>query len=205
MMKTLLMNPHSFFRNQATRPTATGPVLLVLGTGLITTLSSLIPLYYLTQNMSGGASAFTSVAYLIGSFSGILTIFAVWLINAGVIFLLSTYFDGEGPFRRLLLLIGWGYLPNAILGVAALFVMWQVTLTTTPPQDLTSAQAYMQQIQNHRYLWVNKLITVVITLWQGFLWVFAVKHARQLDLKQAFICVAVPTALSIAYTASTLL
>ena len=41
----------------------------------------------------------------------------------------------------------------------------------------------------------NLIINVAVTIWSLTIWTFAIKHAREIELRKAFICALIPTLL----------
>ncbi len=53
----------------------------------------------------------------------------------------------------------------------------------------------MMSIIPRSLVYSNLIINAAVTVWSLVLWSFAVKHAREIELKKAFICALVPTVL----------
>jgi hypothetical protein len=107
----------------------------------------------------------------------------LWLTVTAILYLVSEVFTDTGQFGRLLLFIGWGFLPAllymllilgellyviGILGPDAYWDTWLLTDFTYP------------------------YLSMGVTLWVGYIWVYAVKHARGVTLRQAIVTTAVP-------------
>jgi hypothetical protein len=111
-----------------------------------------------------------------------------WFIYAGVFYLLSMLFDGEGSFGEVFKLVGWGYVPSifsaAVTGLAYFFFLNSDALNS--PEGFA---AVAQNPLNGPMLWALSLAGIVFTLWQGALFAFAMKHGRNLTMKQAALVV----------------
>lgn len=108
--------------------------------------------------------------------STIIGAFVGWILITLVIHALSALFGGEGELSRTLKYTSFSYIPSIILSPLTYFY---VSVTPT----------------------VESLILSLSTMiWQGYILVFALKHARRIETRKAFICVLIPFA--IAYSLS---
>ncbi len=101
------------------------------------------------------------VAPLIGSY-------IAWILLGGLIQVFSALLGGEGEFSKTLKFVAFGFLPSLVLAPVSYVV---VSMT----HDLTSLPV--------------KLVGIASTIWQFYILTFAVKHARNLSVKNSAICV----------------
>lgn len=194
---TLIVNPDRFLREQAQHPSLWPPVVLVLtlgGLNIVNTSLLRANVDIVDQSVSGTLSG---VATAFGVLVGIVGLFVLWLVYTAVLYAGSTVFGGTGTFRRLFLLVGWGYVPMIVGGLVS------VGLTYYALQSIPtgiSAQAFLAQYRSHPALQISGLASLVVAVWQGFLWVFALKHGREIELKQAVLVVLVPVCGNLAWT-----
>lgn len=185
MPATPLVDPEEFFQD---RP---DPGLWL--PALIVTLNAL------TQ-WSGGMSLFASLSddlpsqtSLLLVFGALLVVFVViqavvwWLIVTAILYGISAVVGGSGEFMRLLGYVGWGYLPALISGVLTLPVL----LVSIPP-GATVATVFTSPPPFWR---IVQALGLLVILWQGYIWVFAMKQARDLTLRAAVITTALPVLL----------
>lgn len=159
----------------------------------------------MTAAMPEGVTAFVSVAYLIGVMGGLMSVFLVWFLYAGVFYLLSAYFDGSGEVRTLIILVGWGFVPKIFAGIFAGALTFTALQGTTPPQSPEAAERFIQGFQESSAHDFSVALEIVFTVWSAFLWMFAVKHGRHLDIRDAAITVFLPIAGSVAWSLHSLL
>ena len=106
--------------------------------------------------------------------SGLLTLFTLWLLCTGVFYVISIFFGGEGSFKRCLEFVGYGFIPIFVL----LWIRSVVIFLTLPPTiDFSS---------------VYTIIGILLLLWSANIWIFGIKHARNLSARNALITVGVP-------------
>ena len=101
--------------------------------------------------------------------------FIFWLIVAGVFYLISFLFKGQGSFNRVLEVVGYGYLPqiagSLITIVAAIVYIPKITvptLTTAALQDPAMVQqvtkAFMHDPAMMELTQITTLVSIVFLL-----------------------------------------
>ncbi len=106
--------------------------------------------------------------------------FIVWLVLTAILYGISALFDGKGNFKTLLKLTAFSYIPSIIVFPVNAYIAreeatkmmiyglkWMATLNSTVVASVT--------------------LSIVVTIWQAVYWTFAVKNARELELKKAAI------------------
>ncbi|MFB6177693.1 MAG: YIP1 family protein [Halobaculum sp.] len=198
----LLTDPDSFFAERASDPDWLLPTLVVLGNAAF----GAVGVWYLLDfSMRGIESGVTTIPLAIGVGTAVVTPLVLWAVYAGVFHGLSAFFDGDGSFSRTLYLSGWGYLPSLVGSLAVAVAFYYAAQAVPPAASIQELGAVQRQIQNHQYVqWANWL-GVALTLWQGVLWTYAVRHARDLSVRQAALVVALPILVSVGLSLNSLL
>lgn len=166
-MRTVLLSPAAFFRGRD-RTSLLLPGLLVY---LYALLASGVPI--LASEEIRTAALSIDIAGLVGAMAiaALIVAPAMWILEGGVMYLVSGAFGGAGEFRKLLSFVAWGYVPQifaaAILGAAEVVLAGGGTPPVTVP------------------------VTVGGHLWQAYIWVYAVKYARDITQKSATITVSI--------------
>lgn len=189
----VLTSPNEFFRRESEDPRLLQPALVVtvvalLGVAANYLLFSSIAAAVSDPDVAGFLSVFmyASMAFtFVAAYTG-------WLINAGIFYILSLIFDGEGSFGTVFKLVGWGYVPaifSTILTAVAyvVFLGGDMVDAASSPAGLA---ALGQNPLNGPILWGLTIVGIAFTLWQAALFAFAVRHGRELTLQQAAIVVA---------------
>jgi hypothetical protein len=187
------------------------PALIILAGGIIAAIYG-----YLMAGLSAKMMAdimppgTESILPLVAIPSTVIITFIIWLIVAGVFYLVSFLFKGQGSFNRVLMIVGYGYLPqiagSLITAVAAMVYIPKIIvpkLTTAALQDPTMAaqvtKAFMHDPAMIELTQIITLVSIVFLLLSAHIWIFGMKHARDLSPRDAAICVGVPIVLYVLY------
>lgn len=204
-MRGILGDPDGFFTREATDPSFVAPVVVVLFAGVALNLNTVLVLPAFAASLSGQSETIARVVTLIGAVGGSLGVFGLWFIYAGCFHTISVYFNGEGRFRTLFLLTGWGFLPLVLQGAFGT-AMFQYTLQhVAVPQDPTQLEAFVQGLRDRPPLLVASAVRLVVLAWQALLWTFAVSKARNLDLRESAATVGLPVLVTLAVDGHALL
>lgn len=186
----VITDPSEFFETRVKDSTVRQPGIIILIAGLINLVPGLLLTGRLTDAVSGFGSDVVAVFQIIGSMMGIVLLFGLWLVYAGAFYLLSMPFDGEGDFRRLFKLTGWGFIPLVIKNLFSAGTTWYILKQLPSDYSLETYQAY---VSSSPAIMTLQLISLALLIWQAFIWLFAVHHGRNLGFKEATIVVSVPT------------
>ncbi len=135
----ILIRPDAFFRDRInSKEDLKFPVLIVLAGSLVAAAYGYL-IGGLTARMMASAMPGIETVILLSSVIGaVIGTFLFWLIWSGVIYLLSIAFRGTGSFRRVLEVVGYGYLPQLFGTLITLIVAIQYIPRITVP-TITSA------------------------------------------------------------------
>ena len=208
----VLFRPDAFFSNlKSEKESLKIPALIILAGGFTAAIYG-----YLMAGLSAKMmaevlpSGMESILPLVAIPSAVIITFIIWLIVAGVFYLVSFLFKGQGSFNRVLEVVGYGYLPqiagSLITALAAMVYIPKITvpiLTTAAVQD----PAMVQQVTNAfthdpammELTQIITLVSIVFMLLSAHIWIFGMKHARALSPRDAAICVGVPVVLYVLY------
>jgi len=197
MVRTYVSDPDSFVRQRVSDASLRWPVAIVLGVGVVRAVQSLVVLLGTVKGTTSGIEAFLTVGGTVSTISSVFGVLGMWLLYAVLFYLLSLYFDADGSFRTLFVLVGWGFVPLLLSGVFAI-AMTGVTLALTGgvqnPESLSATIEALETVRNAPPLQTAQLVRIVCLFWSGLIWTFVVKHARSLELRQAFLTVVLPVA-----------
>ncbi len=200
-IKELILNPNNFFKNLSNKEISLKePFIIVLVFSILIAISTYIStsiLYKIFPPQYQQIMAFTKIIGLVSTFIGG---FIAWLIISGIMHLISIAFKGEGSFKKTLSFVGYGFIPN-IIGVLitipiAYYYLSQIhiqPLTITQLQNPIIVKMVMKQIFPKTLIYTNALIGFAVTIWNLYIWTYAIKYARNLELKKAFITALIPT------------
>ena len=203
-MLEVLTNPDKFFETRKKGEESLKlPVFIVLISGIIggisAFLSSSIMMEAMAKTLPPEAQGFMSFMPIGSAIGAVIASFIAWLIIAAVFFGISCIFKGEGKFKRTLEFVGYGYIPTIIGGlISAVLVYNFVTTVQIPPitiTDPTEIQEVITPLMKSPMLMLSSAVGILFMLWSANIWVFGLKHARNLSTRDAVITVAIPVAL----------
>ena len=161
--KVLITNPNRFFGELSGRdPNLLAPSLIVLITATISAVSTAMMPY-----SSGAAAAEVAIR--------LSTPFIWWFLCAGAFYALSVFFRGVGSFKRVLEFTGYGFIPQILSAIFNAIIMHALLplLASLPPFTV----------------YAIAIVGLLIALWGVAIWVFAVKHARNISAHDALFTV----------------
>ncbi len=200
----LITNPDEFFEELKQRDVRIKIPLLTIMIPLAILLS--VYQYLLVTKLSQAFPPELARFFLVGSYVGIIGsfigVFAVWLILAVIMHGISSLFGGKGSFRRTFEFTGYGFLPSLIgSAVTVPMSIYYVSKAEIPKITITQLQnpnvikTIMLSLIPKFLIYSNLIINLAITAWSLTIWTFAVKHAREIELRNAFISASIPTIL----------
>jgi len=208
-MLEVLTNPDKFFETRKKGEESLKlPVFVVLISGIIggisAFLSSSIMIEAMAKTLPPEAQGFMSFMPIGSAIGAVIASFIAWLIIAAVFFGISCIFKGEGKFKRTLEFVGYGYIPTIIGGlISAVLVYNFVTTVQIPPitiTDPTEIQEVITPLMKSPMMLLSSVVSILFMLWSANIWVFGLKHARNLSTRNALITVAIPVAAYILYS-----
>lgn len=142
------------------------------------------------------------------TFSILLSLLSL-LAFIAIIVSIFIYLSNE-RFLRPLEFIGYGYLPQIIGSfislIAAFTYIPRITvpvLTKSALEDPTAIEAAVKALIYDpamvEYTQITTLVAIVFMLWSAHIWIFSMKHARILPIRDAAICVGIPVVLYVLY------
>ncbi|HUW85427.1 MAG TPA: Yip1 family protein [Methanoregula sp.] len=207
----ILIRPGAFFEDAiAEKESLKIPGLIVLVLGIVSSLYGYLIGGLTGKMMAGlipGMESIIAISTILGALLGI---FIFWMIWAGVFYLVSLVFKGNGTFKRTLEFVGYGYLPQIFGAILTLIVAMQYIPRVIVPQIATNAAEDPQLIQEAvnalmhdpammEMTQITSIISIVFLLWSANIWIFGLQHARKLSVRDAALCVGIPVVVYILY------
>jgi hypothetical protein len=212
----ILLRPDAFFSKLAPdNESLKIPALIILAGGIVAAIRGFLMGGLSAKMMAGVMPGMDIILYLITTAGALMGIFIFWIIAAGIFYLLSFLFKGQGSFNRVLEIAGYGYLPQIaglILSLAAAIVyipkitvpvltkaaLTDPAMTEQVTRALTQDPAMMELTQ------ITTLVSIVFMLWSAHIWIYGMIHSRGLSPRDAAICVGGPVVLYVLYMTYTL-
>jgi hypothetical protein len=207
----VLFRPDEFFSKIKTENESLKmPALIILAGGIVAAIYGYLMAGMSAKMMAGVMPGMEWILPLVAIPSTIIVTFIVWLIGAGVFYLVSFAFKGQGSFNRVLEIVGYGYLPqiagSLITVVAAIIYIPKITVPTVTLAQLQDpgmaeqvTKAFMHDPVMMELTQITTLVSIVFMLWSAHIWIFGMKHARGLSPRDAAICVGIPVVLYVLY------
>lgn len=205
---TILTAPRRFFSGIEGRPVSLRmPAMIVLITGIVSAISAYLFAGVTMQLLPAEAQGMAGLIQGISVVSAIIVVLIMWVLVAGVFYLISMAFHGTGDFKRVLEVTGYGFIPQIISGIVALPLIFQYLGTVHLPSstDTTIIQEAMKGMMKAPSMMMITLIGIVFLLWSANIWIFGVKEARHLTTRDALITVGLPILLYVLYSLSQLI
>ncbi len=193
-MTDVLTNPDRFFAELSARDVnMLTPAGIVLILATITAISSAMMLSMIAPTLPEEAAAIPGMSDMfpvIGAITGLLMPFIMWPIYTGVFYVISIFFGGEGSFKRCLEFVGYGFIPIIVSSLIGLVIF----ITMPPAIDVFSVDPELieQTLMQDPSRQVSTIIGILLLLWSANIWIFGIKHARNLSARNALITVGVP-------------
>ena len=198
-IRNVLTDPDRFFSELSERAVnLTIPAGIVLISALIDAILIVMVVGTIMRKFPGDlaqSGTEAAVCIIVELISG----FAFWFIVAGVFYAISVLFKGNGSFKRCFEFTGYGFIPAIVASVIGLAVIMVVLLTIEVPVESPElmAQTLMLQLEQNPLMKTLPIITNLLGLWGAYIWIFGIKHARNISTRGALITVGVPAGVAI--------
>ncbi|MDD4523396.1 MAG: YIP1 family protein [Methanosarcina sp.] len=171
---------------------------------VLTVSSSIVVMNNLQDSFSSGMDSSMSssvMSSIIGgvAIGGFIGTFLYWVILAGILYSISYVFKSKGSFKRTLEFTGYGFVPQVFSSLVGLIVMYiMLSSTDLSSQDsIFMGQGVEQMFSNNPLFYTSQIIGILCLLLSGYIWIFAILHARNMSYKNAAITVGIPIGLAI--------
>lgn len=199
--KKLLINPDGWFESHRSI-NLWQPAVIVLLVGVINSIPGFMIANAMEfESQQGITESFLMAGQIVGVFFGIILMFTGWLVYAGIMHILSDFIERtDGEFRKTFYYVGWGYVPSVFSSLVSAAATWY-TLNQLAVNDLP-AEEFTSIVNSQPMMEVSLVLDFVFLLWGSMIWIFAVKHARNVTLRTATIAATIPVLFRISVVAS---
>ncbi len=212
-MLKLITDPDDFFFQLKQKDVRIRrPTVIVLILAIIIAVYQYVLVTKLAQTFPQEFRSFVIVGAYVEIAASFLGMFAIWFILTVIMHGISSFFNPSGNFRRTFEFVGYGFLPSLLGSAVTVPVSAHYILNAELPkisiallQQNPAIVKSMLSLIPKNIVYSNMLISIAITAWSLLIWSFAVKHAREVELKKAFVCALIPTVLFGAYQVWSLL
>lgn len=204
----LILSPDTFFAGKMqSQEELRLPVVIVVISAIIGAITGYMVGELTARMVSGlgtGMGQIVLASSVAGAFLGVLF---MWVIGAGILYLLSIAFKGNGGFKRTLEFTGWGFIPMIFSGIIGLLTaLYYIPSVNVPVvrsfQDPVVIQNAVSHMMNDpamlQFRQVSGIVSIIFILWSANIWIFGMKHARNLTTRNAAVVVLIPVLIYIA-------
>lgn len=208
-LSTLITDPRTFFERRRADPSLVGPALVVALHAVIVLATTAVILRAfggLLGQVDAGSIVYAAgdqrisapQQFVLSLGSTPVVYFALWIGVSVVVYLVSAYYDGEGPFRRVLAFVGWSLVPTLVPTIAVSVVISSIFLDAPTFASESAVEEWTRSsvMGNPAYTAV-RLVRPLFSLWMAYLWIVAAECARGLTRRQALIAAGLPVALTV--------
>jgi hypothetical protein len=169
LVRNIVLDPDKFYR-QSDMSLFQAGVIIILLTGVVRALIGGTAMYTTATNQIPDIAIGVLIA--VGGVKMIFTTVISWLVTSVIFYLLSKFVDANGNFRTVAMYVSWGYAPQmleSLYGFGRLLITINTGgLPSSPQFDPLTA-----------------ILSILAVVWSVYLWIFAIKHARDISYKQA--------------------
>jgi hypothetical protein len=207
--RDLFFDPNMFFLDLISEKESLKiPALIILLGGITAAVYGFIVgglTSRMMENLMPNMGLIITISAIAGALIGT---FVLWILWGGLIHAISAGFKGKGTFNRTLQCIGYGYFPQIagtlISLVLALDYLQKVQVpvisATSDPEVIQSAvKALMQDPAMRELTIISSVISILFLLWSANIWIFGIKNARQIPMRDAALSVGIPVVVYIMY------
>jgi hypothetical protein len=197
----LILRPDAFFAaRMADPPDLKIPVLVVLVGAIISGLNGYFTAGVTATLMAGSLGGMAGMIQAIAAVAAFIGVFVLWVVLSALFFLIAKVFLGTGPFSRTAEMVGWGYFPQVVGSLVSLVLslvyLPAVVVPRAVPTDPAAIQAAVQHMMADPSMQMltitGTVVSVLFLVWSANLWIFGIRHARGLSLRDAAITILIP-------------
>ncbi len=191
----LLFNPDGFFEEEIEfeKPMWRGAIVVVVAAILATinayiVSSSTAKVIYeimIEKGMTAeAAKSFAQLTQTVEIISAFIGVFIAWVLIAAILQGLSALFGGTGKFSDTLKVTAYSFVPNIVVFP----FMYYIAIT-----EASVISAYgLKGLTGSGIVTAKVILDLAVLAWQFLLWRFGIKHARNLNSRDATIVAAIP-------------
>lgn len=197
-----LTNPDRFLEGQKEKGMIV-PVIIVLVAAFLSSLTVYITAPAILESIrmkvleSGATISESQLEVMLKMFyysmiaTPFIATFVIWIVLALILYLISGLFGGRGNFSTLAKLVAYSYIPVILLSPASIYVAYE------------STKYMLHGIKS--YMIPSLTLQIAIAAWQTLYWTYAVKNARNLNLRNSAITALIVFIAYLLLTASSLI
>lgn len=198
-MLEVLTDPNGFFeRKMGEAISFKTPLIILLVLGLLGAINAIIMVRKVISALPEDAAMFAQFGAVFGAIGAFIGVLFIWVIYAGIFYLISMVFNGEGSFKRVLEFVAYGFIPSIASSLIGIVVTSRAL--STVEFSLENPELLQQTLLASPWIQASVVIGVIFLLWSANIWIFGLIHSRGISTKNAILTVGIPVGLYILYT-----
>jgi len=214
MIIELLSNPRAFFGSICkNEPSLKIPALIILFMAIISSVSGYMMGELSGRIFSGMMEGIATITAITAAAATFVSVLIIWLVAAAILFGLQKALQGNGSFRRVMEICGYGMVPlvfsTIILLLLSGYYIPQADISpvrSANPEVISKAAATMMQDPAlHELSITSLLVTIIFLVWVASNWSIGIETCSGLSTKKALIVAGLPVLIYIVYALASLL
>ena len=214
MIIELLSNPRAFFGSICkNEPSLKIPALIILLMAIISSVSGYMMGELSGRIFSGMMESIATITAVTAAAATFVSVLIIWPVAAAILFGLQKTLQGNGSFRRVMEICGYGMFPlvfsSIILLLLSGYYIPQADISpvrSANPEVISKAAATMMQDPAlHELSIISLLVTIIFLVWVASNWSIGIETCSGLSTKKALIVAGLPVLIYIVYALSSLL
>ena len=203
-LKEVLTDPNLFFSNlMEQKPSLKTPAMIITLIAILSAISAAMVTQKIMTILPEEAAAFASIGMIAGSVGAIFGVFFMWVLYSGIFYIISAILGGQGEFKRVMEVVAYGFIPSIFSGIIGMIAM--ATSFSVEGLDINDPVMMQQAMTSDPVMQMTMLTGIIFTIWSANIWIFGLRHARDLTTRNAVISVLVPVMIYILYSARSLI
>lgn len=214
MIIELLSNPRAFFGSICkNEPSLKIPALIILFMAIISSVSGYMMGELSGRIFSGMMESIATITAVTAAAATFVSVLIIWPVAAAILFGLQKTLQGNGSFRRVMEICGYGMVPlvfsTIILLLLSGYYIPQADISpvrSANPEVISKAAATMMQDPAlHELSIISLLVTIIFLVWVASNWSIGIETCSGLSTKKALIVAGLPVLIYIVYALASLL
>ena len=214
MIIELLSNPRAFFGSICkNEPSLKIPAIIILFMAIISSVSGYMMGELSGRIFSGMMEGIATITAITAAAATFVSVLIIWLVAAAILFGLQKALQGNGSFRRVMEICGYGMVPlvfsTIILLLLSGYYIPQADISpvrSANPEVISKAAATMMQDPAlHELSIISLIVTIIFLVWVASNWSIGIETCSGLSTKKALIVAGLPVLIYIVYALASLL
>ncbi|MFB6250237.1 MAG: Yip1 family protein [Halobellus sp.] len=183
-LQRAVTQPATFFETESDDPSLGPPVVVVGLVAVAGILGSIPTVLAVNRALPAEAGLFAAIGFLFGSITAVIGPFVSWVIVVTLLFIGAVLAGGNGEFRDLFALVGWGFAPRIVVPLVGGVVAF-LLLSGTNFSDPQQARRLSQMATTGTFGLVSQGVNAVMFVWAGWMWTHAIASTQNLTTRTA--------------------